>query len=187
MAKTLAEQIVDEIESAYQTHTGDNSVTFRFGELSRADRESSRRVVFVRTGGKLEPPKRTGGKWMRNGFEASAARFDKVEQVTAHIYDPDAGNVELIHENLMVAISDALKTAVNVDGDYIWRTEAGGAAHLTRTAKIEQPMTWRLAIPSRAHRLVEINGFTETCNFGSGEFGSAFGRAFKFAGGEDND
>lgn len=190
MAQTVAEQIVDEIAAAYLAETSDSTVVFRFGDLGRATYEGARRVVFVRTGGKIEAPNRTGGKWIRDGFEVSAARYDKLESVTAHIYGEDAGAVELIHENLLVVASNLLKGMLKLDGDYTWRNETeAGSAHLTRGHKIEQPMTWRVAIPNTTQTLVYIpaSGFSETCSFGGGEYDNAeFSTEFSLAGGELN-
>lgn len=182
MAKTVAEQIVDALAVAYAEHTGDDSIPFSFGELERSKEAKARRIVFVRANGDVTPPERTGGMWMRDGFEGSNALFDKVEALVAHIYDPDEGNLESVHENFLVSAANLLGTGFQ-PGRYDWITETeDGARHTKRVHKLEQQFTLRLGVAEKALKLVVVEGIRHSCGFGAGGFSNGFSRGFQFAG-----
>lgn len=181
MAKTVAEQIVDAIAEAYADHTGD-AVRFEFGELERARETRARRIVVVRPSGEVQPPERIGGTWMRDGFEGSNALFDKLETLVAHIYAPDEGDLEIIHERFLVTAANLLGTGFQ-PGRYDWITETeDGARHTKRVHKLEQQFTLRLGVAEKALKLVVVEGIRHSCGFGAGGFSNGFSRGFQFAG-----
>jgi hypothetical protein len=183
MAKTVAEEIVDQLAVDYQTATGDSSTPFRFGELRRRENDRARRVVFVQTGGTIEPPARTG-KSLREDFAAAALAWDDVTEVLAHIYAEDRGALQAIHHNLLVVLRRCLGTGVQFQR-YTWRTEEEqGARHTNRVHVLTQPMTWRIGVPDAFQQLVTVDDLGHACEFGAGEFNNDFSRDFKFAGGE---
>lgn len=176
---TRFDELVDAIIADYQASTGDTTTTFERGQLRRAELSAPRRVVFVRDGGEFGFPRRSTSQ----DFTPIA---EQLERVAAHIFAPDDATAETIMLALVRSYAACLGSAwVDRSAEYDWytQTDEGGRFDVQGTLILLRSV-WRLGLTEETSAPVRapLDQLSHESSLGHGEFSSAFGRDFRFAG-----
>jgi len=130
----MATKLQQHIDAIHE-QLNDSSVLSQSGRVKLQENTQTRRVVWVRAPGQVQPPKSVGGR-----FDGAGSRLRQVyrraEGVLAYVFAENEDNTEVLLDNLLAAIH--LVCGPNaVPGTYEWEMEAPGRADIaTRQPKI---------------------------------------------------
>lgn len=114
--------------AAIESALNDPSVKFQLGRIKNQENTQLRRVVWVRAGGTVQPPERTGAKLNSGSRVKQAYTLD--DRVEAHIYAEDDDLTEQLMHNVLAALNRAAGRSI-VPLSYRWPTEEDGKADIS--------------------------------------------------------
>jgi hypothetical protein len=159
---------LQELVTAIHATLNDASVAARVGRVYLDEHDQARRVVWVREGGDVEPPKQAGGRLVPGAtpddpdFRVRACKI-RVERVQAHIYAEEEDLAENLLDAIIAAVCLTVPT-VRMTG-YDWVTEeAEHAGRTLRTSKVVLKMQgFRLPVPDEIRQLEPVQAVDHVC------------------------
>lgn len=149
--------------ASIEANLDDPSVKFQLGSVKNQEHTQRRRVVWVRAGGDVRPPERTGAKV--NSGDRVKQPYTLHDRVEAHIYAEDDELTEQLMHNVLAAANLAAGRSI-VPLSYRWPTEEVGKADISvRQPKVVLLLEFHVPVLDTRERLTTIAAFQHTGTF----------------------
>lgn len=140
-----------------------NEIGIAHDAVALQQHQKQRRIVWLTTGGAIEPPRQAGGRVPSDGT-AARVRLCKVrvERVEAHIFAETRELTEILLDNVIAALTHVLELVEMPS--YDWETEVTErAGKVLRSQHCVLHFLLRLPVPDQIRELRTVAGIEDVC------------------------
>jgi hypothetical protein len=152
---------ISDFVSAVATELDDDSVDFVIGKAKEGQHGQRRRVHWYRLGGEIEKNTRQGGTLTDTETTRTVAVWQREERIVARIFAESEDTIDVLLDNLIVAIDRTAGVSAFTKADYIWHEN-----EIAQRAPMVE-LEFRLALPvaDEITALVVIEAVETTTEF----------------------
>lgn len=140
----------------------DATVQKVIGDLNRGRNRQRRRVHWYREGGTCDVPDQGGGRETTGGTLREPAAWQRLEDITCHIFAESEDTLDTLLDNVIVAIDNTARAYSVILGDYTWESTAKDEFS-KRIPMVALSMSLKLPVSDEQKALVTITAEDLTC------------------------